>query len=251
MEEFVYTGTSWAAQSFDPLAPDEIPDSSNIGKISSHVTNLAQEWAIPYHNISKAGTSNLDRVSAYFNLNILDKPLIWVYGEPLTDLEQITGLTKKDFIERTDWQSLRAECNRHCIDQIASLGVPTLLIGGASDIVDCTHSNIIVFGSWQKWIAQKSGLSIDNNNICVTVNNRESYNIELCWSADIVHYWLHQNPTITPAPELIDSIYSMFALWKKLEHAGLFYQVHPNYRCTELFAEYLKPDIEKFLLDHK
>jgi len=251
MKEFIYTGTSWAVQSFDPLASDEIPDSSNIGKISTRITNLAREWAIPHYDISKAGTSNLDRVSAFHNLNIRNKPLVWVYGEPLTDLEQITGLTKSELIKRTDWQSIRAECNRHCIDQIASLGVPVFLIGGASDIVDCTHSNIVMISSWQKWISQQSGLSVDNNNIYVTIDNQENYKIEYCWSAEIVHYWLHQNPKITPAPGLVDSIYSMFALWKKLEQAGLFYQVHPNYHCTELFAEYLKSDIKKFLLDFK
>jgi hypothetical protein len=250
MEQFVYTGTSWAAQSFDPLAPGEIPDSSNVGKISSRITNLAREWGISHRNISKAGTSNLNRLDAFYNEKI-QKPIVWIYGEPLADLEQITGLSKATFIARPDWKDIQQECNQYCLKRIADTNLPILLIGAASDVVDCNYNNITVINSWQKWLAEQAKLSVDKNTVHVNITNKEIINVDYCWSADIVHSWIRQNSETIPNKQLVESIWNIFSLWKKLEDAGLFYQVHPNYRSTELFAQYLKPSVEKFLMDSK
>lgn len=244
MEQFVYVGNSWAAQSFDPLAPGESP---NLGMISTRVTNLAKEWEIPHQNISRAGTSNLNRIDAFYNQNIR-KPVIWIYGEPTLDLTIITKLTNKEFIQRADWKDIWNECNQHCLSAIDSLGVPVLLIGGHSDIVNCKYNNITIgYPSWQKWIASKAGLFVDTNKI--SINKNSEFSIDLCWGAEVIHRFMHQSPNIKPSSDLIDSCWNMLFFWKKLIEAELFYQVHPNYRCTELFAEYLKPTVEKFLQD--
>ena len=69
IQQYVYTGPSWAASSYP---------------VESKSTNLAHEWAIPFINRSLGGASILNRVNAIKNLKST-VPIIWIYGEPFCD----------------------------------------------------------------------------------------------------------------------------------------------------------------------
>lgn len=228
---FLYTGPSWAASSF-PL--------------DSQTTNLAKEWGFSCINQSCSGTSIIDQLNFIPKNNI--KPIVWVYGEPLLSCEKITGVSISDLITRTDWDVVRKQCNDFCLKAINSLGVPVLIIGAHSDIVNCNYNNITVaHPSWQQYLAEQANMMIDNNKIFVKLDDGSNYIIDTCWGAEIIHRFMHENPHITPSMEITNAVWDIFFFWKELEKANLFFDVHPNYQGNKLFAEFLKPTVIKFL----
>ena len=234
--KYIYTGPSWANSSYP---------------ITDHSTNLAREWGIPYIDMTQKGVGVLAQVQSIKKLNS-KLPIIWVYNEPILNLETITGISIDNFLQRSDWKDLWNECNQHCLSAIASLGVPVLLIGGHSDIVDCNHSNITVAcDSWQKWLAQQAGLTVDNGVVSVKMDDGGDFLIKHGWGAEIAHRYLHEHPAINPDPGLMNSVWDIFFFWKELEKANLFYEVHPNLQGNQLFAKFLLPTVTNFLQESK
>ena len=232
--QYAYVGSSWAVKSFDP------PNLS-VGKTP---TSLAEQWNIPYANLSQVMSSPLERISAvenYFSLHG-KLPIIWIYNEPIADVERITGMPVLEFIQRSDWRSIWNECNQYCLDRINSLETPVLLIGGSTDVVDCNYSNITVgHVSWQKYLAVQAGITVDQNTVYVKMDDGGDYAFNHCWAAELMHKVIHENPKVTPSKEITDAIWDIFFFWEKLKTANLFYDAHPNYRATELFAKLLYP----------
>ena len=233
---FAYTGPSWAASSYPADAAS---------------TNLAKEWNFQYINCARPGSTVLTCLDVV-KITPAFLPLIWVYHEPLGCLTEATGLTTAQLIQRSDWKDIWEECNQYCLKKIASLNRPVLLIGGHSDIVNCTHSNITVgTESWQKFLANAAGMSIEDQQIDVKMDDGGNFKVQHCWGAEVIHRFMHKNPDITPSIEITNAVWDIFFFWKELEKSNLFYEVHPNKRGNELFASFLKPTIAKFLEENQ
>lgn len=239
--QFIYTGPSWAQRSYDP------PNTTEY----HNPTSLAKEWNIPCIDLSTIGASVLNKVEALINCKP-SLPIIWIYNEPILDLVDITGMQMDEFIQRSDWHEIWQECNRRCLEKINSIGLPVLLIGAHSDIVDCEFSNITVgCASWQKYLAQLAGIKIDNNRIYVKMDDGGDFSFEQCWGAEIAHRFIHEHPNTMPSQEITNAIWDIFFFWKELEKANLFFEVHPNKKANQQFAQFLLPVVTKFLQDTK
>lgn len=218
--------------------------------MSSQATNLAQQWQIPFVDTSFPGASVLDRVARIKTLKS-NLPIVWIYNEPLTDLQSVIGMSHAEFLSRPDWLSLWHECNQGCLKALASLGVPVLLLGGHSDIVDCAYSNITIgHHSWQRYLAELANMQVVDGIIHVKMDDGKDFVIDRCWGAEVMHKFMHENPHIDPDPDLVDRVWDIFFLWKELEKSELFYEVHPNLRANVLFAQYMKNTVEKFVKDN-
>lgn len=228
---FAYSGPSWAASSYP---------------VENNATNLARLWDLPNVNYSRPASTVLDCLKMIISGPRI--PVVWIYHEPFGCLTEATGLSKQQLIQRSDWRDVWEECNQFCLKQIADLNRPILLIGGHSDIVNCNHSNIVVGNaSWQKFLANQAGMSIENNAVRVKMDDGSDFTVDHCWGAEIIHRFMHENPEINPSVEITNSVWDIFFFWQELEKAGLFYQVHPNRQGNELFAEFLKPIVNNFL----
>lgn len=217
--KYIYAGSSWAASSFP---------------VNESSTNLANEWGLPHINTFRLGSRLLDTINSIKKITTRH-PVVWVYHDPIIDFETITGLPNREFFQRSDYDSLREDCNQYCLKEINSLGVPVLLIGGASDVVNCDFPNITIgHPSWQKWLISQANLNTT---------------LEHCWSAEIVHLEICKYPALKPCPGIVDEIYEHFRVWKQLEQKDLFYEVHPNKRANQEFAKFLFPTIIEFLKD--
>ena len=239
IEKFIYAGPSWAERSYDR------PDKNVIS------TSLAEQWKIGCINISQAGTSVLQNIDQIKKINS-NLPIIWIYNEPILDLFKITGILTEEFLYRNDWQDIWNICNQYCLKSISDLNRPILLIGGHSDIVNCNYPNItIAHESWQKFIAEKSGMTVTNNKIHVNMYTGGEFLFERCWGADVVHKWMHNYPNIDPPDSMVNSVFNMLQFFKKLQNAGWFWEVHPNRLATEKFADFSLLTVLNFLDAHK
>ena len=231
---YIYAGPSWAVSSF--------PESQDS-------TNLAWEWEISNIGTAAHGSSVIyqrDSISEVLETHRL--PIIWVYNEPLNSVIETMGIDLSVFVTRKDWKQILAECNRYCLAQINNLGVPVLLIGGHSDVVDCDYPNITVgCHSWQKWLAEQSGMSVVDDIIKVTPPDGGNYDLGHCWGAETVHRYLHQHPDVKPDPDLLNAVWDVYYFWDELQRRDWFFEVHPNKRGNIEFAKFLKPTVDKFL----
>jgi hypothetical protein len=243
-KSFVYTGPSWAKRSYDHPKFEEL----------NGTTNLAKEWGIEFIDASKIGSTILQRLAEV--KSILEDhpglPVVWIYGEPLADLTDITDITTAELIQQEDWVSVWNTCNQYCLSQIAELGSKILLIGGHSDIINCKHNNITIgHPSWQKWIAQQAGLTVDKDVVCVKMDDGGDFSFSHCWGAELTHKFMHAHPEIIPSQTIVNAVWDVFFFWKELEKANLFFEVHPNRRATEQFAKFLLPTVKHFLQDNE
>lgn len=235
--QFIYTGPSWAYTSYD------VPNS----EADLNPTSLAKEWQIPCINLSRPGRRIVESVELVRQAE--DKlPIIWIYGEPSLNLKEATGMEHKEFIQRSDWLDVWKECNQWCLNKINDIGLPVLLIGAHSDIVDCDFSNITIgHDSWQKYIAKLAGLKIDNKTVYVKMDDGGDYSFDRCWGAETVHRIIHEHQDIDPSQGITNAVWDIFYFWKELEKSNLFFDVHPNKQGNKLFAEFLLPTVNKFL----
>ena len=235
--QFIYTGPSWAHSSYDP--PDTVE--------YANPTNLVKEWQIPCLNLSLPGASVSNRIEAIAKSNV-KLPIIWIYNEPLGNLKDAIGMDFNTFIQRSDWLDIWKECNRWCLKEINDIGLPVLLIGAHSDVVDCDFSNITIgHNSWQRYIAKLAGLKVDNNTVYVKMDDGGDYTLNQCWGAEVVHRFIHEHDNIKPSQEITNAVWDIFFFWKELEKSNLFFEVHPNKRSNQQFAEFLLPTVNKFL----
>ena len=232
---FLYTGPSWAASSF-PL--------------NDQSTSLAKEWGFTCIDQSRIASTIPNQLNNIPKNNT--KPIVWIYGEPLFSCEEITGVSLVNLLQRKDWDVVRKQCNDFCLKAINALGVPVLIIGAHSDVIDCDYSNITVaHPSWQRYLAEQANMLVDNNKIFVKMDDGSNFSISTCWGAEVLHRIMHEHPDVTPSSEITTAIWDIFFFWKELEKADLFFDVHPNYRGNKLFAEHLKPTVAKFLQENQ
>ena len=237
--QYLYGGSSWAYKSFDP---DE-----------DFNTNLAKEWDIPHYDLSWPNISVLYSVNRIIQHPDKQLPVIFLYHDPISDVEHITGISFKEFLTRKDWKTIWDQCNQFCIDKIDTLARPVLLIGAVTNVIDNMVYKNITIGhvNWQLWLAKQAGMKIIDQTIHVAPEDGGNFSLDHFWGAESAQKHLHENPAISPDKQLLDSIWDVFFFWKELEKANLFYEVHPNYNGNKLFAKFLKPTVLNFLNAHK
>lgn len=237
-QQYLYGGSSWARTSFDTATAPR--------------TNLAKEWDIPHYNLSKRAISVLESLKLVTDHPDKTLPIVFLYHDPIFDLEYITGMSYKEFVTCKDWKTIWNQCNQYCLDKIDSLDRPVLLIGASAGVVDHTYKNIIVgHHNWQLWLAEQAGMEVIDQTVHVTPADGINYCLSHFWSPLEIQKCLHENPSVVPDKTVVDAIWNVFSFWKELENAGLFFEVHPNYKSNKLFAEFLKPTVLKFLNEHK
>jgi hypothetical protein len=238
LPQYLYGGSSWAHRSYD-FSED-------------FKTNLAQEWNIAYQDLTKPGISVLESLQVVIDNPNKTLPIIFLYHDPLGDLEKITGISLREFTTRADWKTIWDQCNQYCLSKIDSLDRPVLLIGATTNVVNNTYKNITVgHPSWQLWLAEKAGMKVIDQTVYITPNDGGNFNLTHFWGGEMIQQFLHENSSVNPDKKLLDSIWDIFFFWKELEKANLFYQVHPNYNGNKLFAEFLKPTVLDFLNAYK
>jgi hypothetical protein len=233
---FIYAGPSWAATSFP-----ENPES----------TSLAREWNLMCIDVSLKASSTFDqleRISTCLQTRTL--PVVWIYNDPLTVLESVTGKKMDEFVQDSSWTEIYRDVNAVCLERINELGVPVLLIGGHSDIYDCDHANITVgHASWQKWLAEASGMKVIDDIVQVEPADGGNYLLERCWGAEIIQRFLHFNQDVKAQSSIVDKVWDIYFFWEELQRRDWFFETHPNRKANIEFAQYLLPTIKQFLED--
>ena len=232
MNQFIYAGPSWAVSSY--------PDNQDP------CTNLLTEWKLPAISVAKSASTNFGQINLIKKTN-LTHPVVFLYCEPIGDLEKTTGLSLREFVESENWREIWHTCNKRCLYEIEKLPNKVALIGSHCDIVTENTSTYVISESWQKWIALQCGMQVDNDVIEVTPSDGGNYKLSQCWGAEVVDRYLHLNPDAKPHSSLLDAIWDVYFFWDELEKRNWFYQVHPNYIANVEFAHYTKNNITTFL----
>lgn len=231
---FIYAGPSWAASSYP---------------VDANSTNLSLEWNLPCINVSRPASSTFDQLDAIRRQSqSAHRPVIWIYNDPLTVLESVTSKSLRDFVQDPFWFEIYREVNQICLDRINDIGMPVLLIGGHCDVFDCDHENItIAHPSWQKWMAETSGMRVLDGVIDVEPTDGGNYQLDLCWGAEVVQRFLHLNQGVKAHASLVDSMWDIYFFWDELQRRDWFFEVHPNKRANIEFAKFLRSTVNLFL----
>jgi hypothetical protein len=221
-----YTGPSWAALSYDVPGGDW-----------NDYTNLALEWGCDVINESKRGSRNLSCLSR-IKQHKLEK-IIWIYCEPLVEIKQgarwkphanrHNPIQIRRFLQCSDPYSFRLEIAEQELKEIAKLDADIALIGSHSDVfteIKYPDNITIICNSWQKFMDP-------------TIHHG--------WGVEVANNMIKEYLEIKPSIEVVDYVYEQWQHWKLMEDKGLFVGNHPNRKSTELFAEYTKLKVEKFI----
>jgi len=212
----LYTGPSWANRSYD--RDDEYP-----------ITNLYKELSLNVIDITTAGSNNIEmlhKTQRYINKTSIDK-IIWVLSEPISQLSNSKSI---EMLQNKNYQIVRKQLINSLLFQLNKLNIPVGIIGahsGIGDIDTIKYNNIsIIHNSWQQFLCDYASV----------INLAD-------WGADPLHVTLINNPNITPDNKVVTDIFNCFLTWENLEKHNLFYQVHPNFNGTKLFAKHIREDL--------
>ena len=228
MKRLLYIGSSWAVRSFDKDYENP-PKATDV--VGQDYTNLAYELGLDVVDLSQFNLSNLSCLNLIRQYNQDYDAVVWVYCEPIKDIEYNQYSTIEEFLTKDNFWQLRTHTNTVILEQLSMLGKPIALIGGASDVDYVNHPNLtVIHPSWQKFLAQHAGLNLEHG-----------------WSADVAHHDITRFPKIKPSAGLVDLISNTFDVWDKLATNNLFAKTHPNTAATKLFASHIKPGLNTWL----
>ena len=226
MKNIVYAGPSWANRSFD-----EDPDAP--------VTNLLAELDLTAIDVSRCAAGNLEMLGRVYEQivrgGITGNPvdgIVWVYCEPLVEMELAGKDVMQDFLVNTDWDQYWS-LNDKILDLISSIGLPVALIGAHADITQTkARSNItVIHDSWQRYLVDSIGYDyLDGWK-------------EPGWGAEITHSWT-ADLGVNPSPDLARRESESFMVWSLLQEQGLWYVCHPTYTGTQMFANEIRSNFE-------
>ena len=100
-KKFYYIGPTWAIKSYDQ------------NEQSTGSTNFATEWKIDHIDITSHSTPPGELVDLAVKYIRKDLPIVWIYSDPWGDVPAITGMSHKEYVERSDWFDIWKECNFH------------------------------------------------------------------------------------------------------------------------------------------
>ena len=225
-KKFIYSGPSWALQSFDTPQGRE-----------PNTTSLVQEWGLAHiaHNVSARG-SDFDRQFAHF-VNT-DLPIVYVMCEPLAVHNRSSSQKYHKFLDayKNSWQDVwqhREELYQEQMHKLASLPNRVAVIGAHSDVSAVPDGITVIDPSWQNYLRQLAGLDTGYN-----------------WGVEILHRHIQSTTgqwRNIRSKVLVDRIYEQFQVWETLQEANLFCAVHPNRRATELYAQHTLDGVLEFI----
>ena len=226
-KKFIYSGPSWALQSFDTSQGRE-----------PNPTSILQEWGLAHiaDNVSGRG-SNFVRQFRHFTDT--DLPIVYVMCEPLAAHDNNTKRFNKYYHKYNGkWQELwqhRQELNQQQMHQLAQLPNRVAVIGAHSDVSDVPDEITVIDPSWQNYLRQLAGLDTGYN-----------------WGVEVLHRQMFgSNRHIDLHPKasrfIVDLIHDQFEVWKALEKHNLFCDVHPNRRANELYAQHTLDSVLEFI----
>jgi hypothetical protein len=71
--------------------------------------------------------------------------------------------------------------------------------------------------------------------------------VQNCWGGEIVQKYIHEHPELTVNSDLSNKVWDMYFFWKELSKRDWFFDVHPNIKANKKFAQFLLPEVIKFL----
>ena len=204
-------------------------------------TNFAKVWSYPNTALIYPATPP-GTIASKVCHSLNNRPTVWIYSDPWGDIPALTGIEHSEFVCRADWFDIWRDANQQVLGKINALGVPVFLVGAHCDVIDCDFSNIFVaHPSWQTFMAESLEL-VSNNNIHI-----EDRTIEHCIAQEIYFRFFHDNPALTPDAELKDLVVDQWLLWDQFHRHGLMYEHHPTNASYTIFAEALRPQLDKWL----
>jgi hypothetical protein len=238
-EKFNYIGPTWAVKSYDQ------------NEQSTGSTNFASEWKIDHIDITSHATPPGELVDLAEKYSRKDLPIVWIYSDPWGDVPAITGMSHKEYVERSDWFDIWKECNFHNLKRISNLGPPVFIIGSHCDIIDCDFSNIeIGHRSMQKWMAINCNLSnikVTDNIIDILLPDTRQIQIKHCFANEIYLRFLHENDSVQPDSDLHEKLWHQWHFWKELEKNHFMFEFHPTKMSYVNFAKHIREKVIKFL----
>jgi len=226
--KFVYSGPSWAAQSFDTLDGNE-----------TNTTNLLELWGLQdiAINTSERGSNFNIQYDKFVDSNL---PVIYVSCETLAVFDSDTRYTKS---YTDDWYKLwdmRSEVNKANMDKLSKLDNPVAVIGAHTDVSDVPDNVTIIDSSWQNFLRQEAGLDAGYNWGCEILHRHMML-------GNFIDFYKNNLLLSKSSKFIIDRIQTQFVIWEKLQQHNLFFGAHPNTRGNELYAKHTKDKVLNFL----
>ena len=228
-KKFVYSGPSWAYQSFNTPEGKE-----------SNTNNLLKEWGLEdiAINISTPGSNPKDQYNLFKDLNL---PIIYVSCEPLSIFNRTPNYLDMYSDSGIDsvWD-MRMRRDRVFMESLSKLSNPVAVIGGHSDFSYVPDNVTVIDSSWQNFLRQESDLDTGYN-----------------WGVDAFHTQLRlsknehmldiSNNNRESVELFVYKMWKQFDIWKKLEKNKLFCSVHPTRRGNRLYAKHTINNVQEFL----
>ena len=228
-KKFIYSGPSWAAQSFNT------PDGNEGNTVS-----LLRQWGLEEVaiNVSYRGSNFNSQYDRIKNTE-LDLPVIYISCEPIAIYNTNPDEYINSYID--NWEAfwdMRTEINKRNMDRLSKLNNPVAIIGAHTDISDVPDNITIIDSSWQNFLRKEAGLDTGYN-----------------WGAEVLHTHMRtaKNNILNLLNEkkgsdfIVSKIHDQFEIWKKLEGQGLFCYCHPNRYANKLYARYTSSNVFNFL----
>lgn len=232
--KYIFAGDSWALKGFT----EQNYNKGNESPIPGDV-RLADYWPWEYQYCLTPGRGNLACLQKFKQMNVdPDVPVIWVFTEPGRDYGLITGNPEFDWIAQEEIFEIRKELIKEIFSRIKKeVPNPIGFIGGLCDVdttIAETHNFTVLYPSWQRWIAEQLN----------------SQWFKFGWGASDIGWRMHCN-NITPSKSATFAWGEQIKEWCWWEDNGYFCHEHPTLKANQEFADYLKPQVEKWLKQYE
>jgi hypothetical protein len=228
-KKFVYSGPSWAAQSYNTPSGNE-----------PNTTNLLKEWGLGdiAINISKGGSNHMEQYEGFKDLNL---PVIYVMCEPLSIFNDTPNYLDKYFDSGINsvWD-MRTRRDKVFMESLSKLDNRVAVIGAHSDVSDIPDNVTVIDSSWQNFLRQESDLDTGYNWGVEVLHTQ----LRLSNNLDMLKMTYKNRKTV----ELfVDKVWNQFDIWKQLEQKRLFCDCHPTKLGNELYAKHTINNVQEFL----
>lgn len=242
-KKFIYSGPSWAFQSFDTPQGHE-PNTTNLLKewglenIAVNISNRSSNANAEYSKFTGQTQVFTPEINGTFDLSL---PIIYVMCEPLSIFNATPNYLDKYFDSGINsvWD-MRTRRDKYFMERLSKLDNRVAVIGAHADVSDVPDNVTIIDSSWQNFLRQEAGLDTGYNW------GVEVLHTQLCLSNNIdmlkMSYRNRKNVEL-----FVDKFWNQFDIWKQLEKKKLFCDVHPNKRGNKLYAKHTLNNVQEFL----
>jgi len=242
-KKFIYSGPSWAHQSFDTPQGLE-PNKTSLLKqwgLENIAVNISQRGSNANAEYSKfTGQTQVFRpeINGTFDLSL---PIIYVMCEPLGIFNDNPSYLNEYIDNSRALWDMRYLKNKQFMRKLSRLNNRVAVIGAHADVSDVPDNVTIIDSSWQNFLRQEAGLDTGYN-----------------WGSEVLHRHMTDNDCLEDmltgsyknkesVEFIVDKIWNQFDIWKKLEKNKLFCDVHPNKLGNELYAKHTLDNVQEFL----